>query len=133
MNKIYTQKYRIYYEDTDAQGVVYYANYLKIYERARTDFLRGLDIHQTNLAKIRDVLFVVRRCEVDYKASAKLDDLVTVETIVTKIGNASIEMNQKIIREDKTLLNEAQFFLVCVNSKIRPIKVPEDLKAKMLK
>lgn len=136
MNKtssIYKNTYRVYYEDTDAQGVVYYANYLKFYERARTDCLRELNINQSELVKSDGILFVVRRCEIDYKASAKLDNLITVETQTIRIGNASIEMHQKLIREDGVVLNEAKFFLVCVNEEIRPTKVPKNLRELLLK
>lgn len=132
-SSIFKNTYRVYYEDTDAQGVVYYANYLRFYERARTDCLRELGINQSELVKSDNILFVVRRCEINYKASAKLDDLITVETQTVKIGNASIEMNQKLIREDGVVLNEAKFFLVCVNNKIRPTKVPENLRELLLK
>ena len=74
----FSTKYRVYYEDTDAGGVVYYANYLKFFERARTDFLRALNISQNELLQSEKLIFVVRRCEIDYVSPAKLDDLVEV-------------------------------------------------------
>jgi tol-pal system-associated acyl-CoA thioesterase len=70
--------YRIYFEDTDAGGVVYYANYLKFFERARTDFLRALNISQSELAAMENLIFVVRKCQIEYISPAKLDDLVKV-------------------------------------------------------
>ncbi len=75
---MHISKYRIYYEDTDAGGVVYYANYLKFFERGRTEYIRSLGISQMNLREKEGIGFVVKTCEIDYKSSAKLDDLIRV-------------------------------------------------------
>ena len=81
--------YRIYYEDTDAGGVVYYANYLKFFERARTDFLRTLEISQSDLAQKENLVFVVRKCEIDYLTPARLDDLVNVSVKIKEITSST--------------------------------------------
>ena len=83
--------YRIYYEDTDAGGVVYYANYLKFFERARTDFLRSIGIIQNKLALEENLIFVVKRCIVDYQYPARLDDEINVN--VKKYEQAALEIN----------------------------------------
>ena len=95
-NAKFVADYRVYYEDTDAGGVVYYANYLKFFERARTDFLRSIGISQNELSKSEKLLFVVKKCEVEYLSSAKLDDVISVEVEILKIGIASLIINQKI-------------------------------------
>jgi acyl-CoA thioester hydrolase len=100
MPKETTFTYRIYYEDTDAGGVVYYANYLKFFERARTDFFRARNIFQSQLAQKEDSIFVVRKCSLEYKVPAKLDDLVTITTIINNIGGASIKMHQEMTRKE---------------------------------
>ena len=87
-------KYRVYYEDTDAGGVVYYANYLKFFERCRTDFLRHHSVNQKELAQKESTLFVVRKCNIDYILPAKLDDLITVTMSVKEVRAASIILNQ---------------------------------------
>lgn len=114
LNNFSTQ-YRIYYEDTDAGGVVYYANYLKFYERARTDFLRSINIIQSDLKEKDHLLFVVKNCHFNCILPAKLDDLITVETSIGEIGGASILMQQKIIK-DNIILNEAEITIACVDS-----------------
>lgn len=121
-------QYRVYYEDTDAGAVVYYANYLKFFERARTDFLRSLGLVQTELAATEKLLFVVRRCEIDYIAPAKLDDLISVSVEVKNISAASIKMSQEIKLEEK-ILSRLEVEIVCVDSdNFKPKKLPEQIK-----
>lgn len=118
-----TYEYRIYYEDTDAGGVVYYANYLKFFERARTDFLRDLNISQSELLK-ENIAFVVRKCEVEYLTPARLDDFVSVSVVVTKINAASILMQQEMQLNNK-ILSRLNVEIVCVDSaNFRPKKIP---------
>jgi acyl-CoA thioester hydrolase len=107
--------YRIYYEDTDSGGVVYYANYLKFFERARTDFLREIGINQSELMLKENKCFVVRKCEIEYISPAKLDDLIEVELEIEKINAATIIMNQKITYDNK-LLTKLRVELAYVNS-----------------
>ena len=120
--------YRVYYEDTDAGGVVYYANYLKFFERARTDFLRSLGISQSELIAKENLIFVVRKCEIEYLFSAKLDDEIAVDVEVKEVRNASILMQQKITKSEK-ILSRLNVEIVCVNSNnFKPKKIPENLK-----
>ncbi len=98
------QRYRIYYEDTDAGGVVYYANYLKYLERARTELLRALGFEQRQLAEETGLAFAVRSLTVEYLRPAKLDDLVEVTTHVVTLGRAQVTFGQSITRMNEALL-----------------------------
>ncbi len=121
--------YRVYYEDTDAGGVVYYANYLKFYERARTDFLRNFQINQSKLAQELNIIFVVRSCNIQYIMPARLDDLLEVSLIVKEIKSASIEMYQEIKKDDLVISN-LNVSLVCVDSNnFKPKKIPQNIKS----
>ena len=119
--------FRIYYEDTDAGGIVYYANYLKFAERARTELLRSLGFENKSLMDQDGILFVVRRIEADYHASARLDDMVTVRTGAIQIKNSSFTMKQEFYCGG-TLLCSLLVQLVCVNLQKRPVRVPENLR-----
>ena len=128
MSNNFSANYRIYFEDTDAGGVVYYANYLKFFERARTDFLRALNISQSELAATENLVFVVRKCQIEYISPAKLDDLVEVSVIVKEIHAASIVMQQEIKRSDK-ILSTLSVEIVCVAAdNFRPKKIPTNIK-----
>lgn len=118
-------KKKIYYHDTDAGGVVYYANYLKYLEEARTELLReeGVDIGE--LAG-KGILFAVRRTEINYKAPARYADTLTIIASISKIKNASLEFTQSIKRGDQTLV-EAKTQLVCVDSNFIPQVIPEEV------
>lgn len=94
---------RVYYEDTDAGGIVYHANYLKFAERARTEMLRFANINQTDIRKDYDLLFAVRSCTVEYLRPAVLDDGIEVRSRVARIGGASVEILQDVWREDGCL------------------------------
>ncbi len=124
----YRTNYRVYYEDTDAQRVMYYANYLKFAERARTDFLRNLQISQTDLVKKDNLFFVVKKCNIDYIAPALLDDLIEVSVEVTKLSNTSLTMQQVFKKNEKTLAN-IEVLIVCVDAiSIRPKRIPENIR-----
>ena len=118
---------RVYYEDTDAGGIVYYANYLKFAERARTELLRTAGIESASLRKTEGILIVVRHVEADYRAPARLDDLLTVETVVKEVGNSSFSMHQRVLR-DKEVLCAMTVKLVCVGLQGRPVRIPGVLK-----
>ena len=111
--------YRIYYEDTDAQGVVYYANYLKFFERARTDYLRDLEISQSQLIKEENIIFVVRRCEIDYFRPAKLDDMLNIDVQIKEVTSTRIKMLQNASVSDK-ILNTLNVEIVCVKTTDQP-------------
>ncbi len=117
---------RIYYEDTDAGGIVYYANYLKFCERGRTELLRSLGFENKSLMDREGLLFVVRRIEADYLAPARLDDLVEVHTSIGETGGTRFVMRQSVRREGKTLF-EMDVTLVCVGLDGKPKRLPETL------
>lgn len=121
---------RIYYEDTDAGGVVYYANYLKFAERARTEMLREMDIKQRSLAQNHDLLFVVRRAEIDLKSPARLDDELVIRTTIEGIKPASLLMQQSILRGD-VVLCDITVKIACVNSQLKPCALPKYLLEKL--
>jgi acyl-CoA thioester hydrolase len=115
---------RVYWEDTDAGGVVYYANYLKFLERARTEWLRSLGIEQTELAERDGVLFVVRRVEADYLRSARFNDALAVECRLAETGKASVVFDQRVVRGDEALFT-ARIKAACVTvGDIRPARIP---------
>jgi acyl-CoA thioester hydrolase len=119
---------RVYFDDTDAAGIVYYANYLKFAERARTDMLRDLGVSHADMMKRDGLVLVVRRCEVDYLKPARLDDLLTVETRMTKLGGASIELAQRVSRDGETLV-DLKVLVVCVGKDGRAARIPDYLRA----
>jgi len=117
---------RVYWEDTDAGGVVYYANYLRFLERARSEWLRALGIHQAELMQTDKVVFVVRRVEVDYLAPARFDEALQVRCRIALQGRASLVMTQTIERAaDAVRLLDATVRLACVSADaLRPVKIP---------
>src|SRR5437764_6658236 len=95
---------RVYYEDTDASGIVYYANYLKFAERGRTEMMRALGFAHSSVAAQSGVVFTVRRLAADYRAPARLDDWLSIDTTVHKIGGATLLLHQHIRRDSETLV-----------------------------
>lgn len=119
---------RVYYEDTDAAGVVYYANYLRFCERARTEWLRALNFHQQQLMRDEGLAFVVTRVEADYLKGAELDDALTVCSTIDSIGRVSLCFKQRIMRDQQTLF-VASVTIACVDwARRRPARLPEKLK-----
>lgn len=115
---------RIYWEDTDAGGVVYYANYLKFMERARSEWLRTLGFEQDELRDQSGVVFVVRRVEVDYLLPGRFNDLIDVEVSLHKLGQASFSVDQ-ILTRGPTRLVTARVMLACVDAtSFKPVKIP---------
>jgi acyl-CoA thioester hydrolase len=119
---------RIYYEDTDAGGIVYHSNYLKYAERARTEMMRDLSggLYARMLAD--GMAFIVRRCAADYAGAAKLDDLVEVHSRVLHVGGASLKAEQ-IVRRDGERLVAMEVKLGCIGPDGRPARMPADLRA----
>ena len=118
---------RVYYEDTDAGGVVYYANYLKFYERARTEMLRALDFHQDQLIAERQIIFVVRSVQVEYLIPARFNEQLQISADIGLLKSASMVFEQKIMR-DQDLLSTATVRIGCLDSEtMRPKKIPENL------
>ena len=123
---------RVYYEDTDAGGIVYYANYLKFIERARTECLRNEGIFQNVIKEKFDLVFVVKRIRAEYCKSARLDDIMEIRTAFQKIGRVSFELDQEIlVRGDIIFL--AQVKLGVINNMGRPRPLPTNIKDKMVK
>uniref|UniRef100_UPI004047B145 tol-pal system-associated acyl-CoA thioesterase n=1 Tax=Orrella sp. TaxID=1921583 RepID=UPI004047B145 len=119
---------RVYYEDTDAGGVVFYANYLKFMERGRTEWLRALRISQQNLALTQGIVFVVSQLDMQYKMSARLDDALMIETLVTYAGCASINFAQRILREHD-IIAQGNIRVGCVDvSSMRPTALPFNVR-----
>ncbi len=118
---------RVYYEDTDAGGVVYHARYLAFAERGRTEMLRAAGFEHVKLLSEGGTAFAVVAMNINYKAPAKLDDLLTVKTKITKVGGASMEMQQDIYSDDK-LLTEMKVTLVCVDSTFKAVRLPAEIR-----
>lgn len=124
-------KVRVYYEDTDAGGVVFYANYLKFMERGRTEWLRALGVEQSDLAKREGQLFVVHSLDMSYRKPARLDDLLTIRSRVTRIGRASIHFAQRAER-DGELLAHGNIQVCCVDAvNLRPTALPAIVRTKL--
>ncbi len=119
---------RVYYEDTDAAGIVYYANYLKFAERARSEWLREIGGDEARALKASGLLFVVRRCEIDYLRSARLDELLEVVTRVTACAGATLDLEQTVRRGDVDLVI-MNVTLACLNAAGRPARLPPALRA----
>ena len=118
---------RVYYEDTDAGGIVYYANYLKFFERGRTEWLRELGINQSNLLE-QNIGFVVSKVEMNNIASAKLDDLLTVKTTITRLKSASLVFSQQITNQKQQLLATVVVRVACIKSQeSKPCGIPKEL------
>ncbi|HSG92747.1 MAG TPA: tol-pal system-associated acyl-CoA thioesterase [Methylotenera sp.] len=134
MDNITTFKWpiRVYYEDTDAGGVVYHSNYLNFMERARTEWLRALGFEQPQVKTGLGVIIVVHSLAVEFKGPAYFNDMLEVHCKLTKIGRGSIEMEQKIVREHQVLI-KAQVKLAFVNADtFKPLGIPVDIKTAML-
>lgn len=125
---------RVYYEDTDAGGIVYHARYLHFMERGRTEWLRALGFEQDRLRAELGVVFAVRRMDIAFLRSARLDDLLRVETAFGSCGRASLEFAQRVVRaDDETLCCRADVNIACVDlARRRPTRVPEDIMTAIL-
>ncbi|MEW6616553.1 MAG: YbgC/FadM family acyl-CoA thioesterase [Thermodesulfobacteriota bacterium] len=118
---------RVYYEDTDCGGVVYYANYLKYFERARTEFLRDRGQPLKDYME-KGIGFIVVRAEVDYRFPARYNDVLDITTAVSNITRASFVMEYTVLRkEDEKLLASGMTRLACINKKGKPIRIPDSL------
>jgi len=120
---------RVYYEDTDMGGVVYYANYLRFIERARSDWVRSLGIDQ-NAMRDAGIVWVVRRVEADYIGAARFEDDLVIETRTTRVTNARLEMDQ-VVRRGDTVIFRARVLAACMNAQGRPVRLPAEIRALM--
>ncbi len=124
----HTTDIRIYYEDTDAGGVVYHANYLKFAERGRTEFLRATGFENSVLHEEQNIIFVVRHIDINYFKTAHLDDMLKLETTITDLKNTSFIMHQRVLKDDE-IITDMHVVLVCVDTKnYKPVRLPENIK-----
>jgi acyl-CoA thioester hydrolase len=129
----HTWPIRVYFEDTDAGGVVYHGNYLKFAERARTELMRAGGFDHSGLAKEHGVLIVVRDCTMEFIAPARLDDALEVRSRITTIGGASLSIRQEVFRPmpetgGDRLLVAIELRLACIDQEFRPARLPPALK-----
>ena len=126
MRKSFNHKIKVYYEDTDAGGVVYYANYLKFIERARSDALSEVGLSNLKIKKDYGALIVVKSCNIDFNKSAHLEDILRINSNIISFSKTSFTMNQLIYR-NKDIIAKSKVHLVFVNEKSKPIKIPEKI------
>ncbi|MDC1112253.1 YbgC/FadM family acyl-CoA thioesterase [Candidatus Pelagibacter sp.] len=129
MHENFFHKLKVYYEDTDSGGVVYYANYLKFLERARTEALFLVGYSNKKIKDDFGSLIIVKACNIEYKKSAHLEDELTVRSFVKSISKTSFFMNQIITKDDDVIV-EAQVHLVFVNTEGKPFKIPDEIYLK---
>ena len=129
MHDNFFHKLKVYYEDTDSGGVVYYANYLKFLERARTEALYSIGYSNKKVKDDFESLIVVKSCNIEYKKSAYLEDELTIRSFVKSISKTSFSMSQIITRGDDKIV-DAQIQLVFVDTKGKPKKIPEEIYSK---
>lgn len=127
-HQVFTLPVRVYFQDTDAGGVVYHASYVNFMERARTEWLRGFGYSNAGLMKELGVVFVVRTLKMDYLKPALLDDMLSITAKVKDLGRSRLSLTQSVLRGDE-LLTEAEVHLVCVSMEtFKPVSVPEILR-----
>ena len=127
MAKKFNFKIKVYYEDTDAGGVVYYANYLKFLERARSEALYNIGYTNSGLLESHNLLLIVKSCNIEYKKPAKFEEILEIVSEVTSFTKTSFIMKQNILR-DNELITIADIHLVAVDKKGKPSKIPDELK-----
>ena len=126
MEKPFSLNARVYYEDTDAGGIVYYANYLKFCERARTEWLRGMNMSQSQMLE-QHMGFVIKNIKGNYVSSAKLDDLLTITCIPTKVKHASLVIYQQVFNQNNELLFEFECSIALLNMELKkPMIMPKE-------
>lgn len=131
VNGAHEIQFPVYYEDTDAGGVVYYANYLRFAERGRTEALHLAGIDHRELMEQHGVWFVARRCVIDYLKPARLDDLLSVRTSIQEMRTTSLLMRQEFLVANETIA-VVDAFMVCVNAAVKPNKIPQPVRDQLL-
>ena len=124
MHENFNHTVKVYYEDTDAGGVVYYANYLKYLERARTEALASIGLSNLQIKQKFGALIIVKSCNIEYKKSAHLEDELKIRSFIKSITKTSFFMNQFITKNQEPIV-DAQIHLVFINEKSKPVKVPD--------
>lgn len=125
--KIFSHPIRVYYEDTDAAAIVYHASYIRFAERGRTEALREAGFNHANIFNTTGTGFAVVALTINYKIPAKLDDLIVVQSSVTRMGGASMDMDQNFYRGDE-LLAEMKVTLVCIDKSFKAVRLPQDVR-----
>ena len=131
-NMEFKSRFKVYYEDTDSGGVVYYANYLKFLERARTDAITSLDFSNNKLVEKFGIFIIVKSCNLNFLRPAKLEDNLDIISKVMEVKNVSIKMKQNIFVNDSMIV-EAEILLASVNNEGKPTKLPDEFKNKLIK
>ena len=126
MHKTFTHEVKVYYEDTDAGGVVYYANYLKYLERARTEALSTFGLSNLKIKNDFHTLIIVKSCNIEYKKFAYLEDNLKIKSYINTISKTSFFMNQSILKNEE-LIVDAKVHLVFINENSKPVKIPEKI------
>ena len=126
----FSYKLKVFYEDTDSGGVVYYANYLKFFERARTEAIAEIGLSNKKLLEEYGIFIIVKSCNIEYKKPAKLEDQLEVKSNIISISNTSFKMRQQAYR-DQELITYCKIHLVIVDKKGKPTKIPDILKKKL--
>ena len=127
MTKEFKYLTRIYYEDTDAAGVVYYANYLKFLERARSEAIYSLGLSNKKLLDKEGVIIIVKSCNIEYKKPAKFEDEIEIISKINEVKNSSFKMHQ-LIKRNSDVISVADVTLVTINDKGKPVRIPNLLK-----
>ena len=130
MKKNFNFKIKVYYEDTDVGGVVYYANYLKFIERARSEAIADIGLSNQKIKKDFGLLIIVKSCNIDFKKSAYLEDILKIKSSIISFSKTSLSMNQIIYKEDDIIVN-AKVHLVFINEKGKPSRIPEKIITKL--
>ena len=128
----FKSNFKVYYEDTDSGGVVYYANYLKFLERARTDAITSLNFSNKNLIEKFGIYIIVKSCNLNFRKPAKLEDNLNIISKVLEVKNVSIRMKQNIFVNDSMIV-EAEILLASVDEKGKPSKLPVEFKSQLIK
>ena len=130
MNKSFNHKIKVYYEDTDAGGVVYYANYLKFLERARSEAIADIGLSNQKIKKDFGLLIIVKSCNIDFKKSAYLENILKIKSSIISFSKTSLSMKQIISKGDYIIVN-AKVHLVFINEKGKPSRIPEEIITKL--
>ena len=130
MAKKFNFNVKVYYEDTDSGGVVYYANYLKFLERARSEAIYSLGFTNSGLFENNNILLIIKSCNIEYKKPAKFEDILSIVSEVTSFTKTSFIMQQNILRNNE-LISTAEVHVVVVDKDGKPSKLPDELKLKL--
>ena len=130
MSKTYSVDFRVYYEDTDAGGIMYHANFINFCERGRSEMLREIGLPASEVTRKLGTGFVVRHLDAEFTAMARLDDLLTVKTALKEMRNSSFIMTQEVINDQNIAAFKMDVTLVCIDMQGKPTRIPDELRQK---